>query len=204
MVEKKELRKNLRNILNGLPPAAYQTQGTAAARCIRSKPVWTAAKAIFVFLSTDTEIETVPIIDNALADGKIVYVPKIIDNTIEIFPIVSSQGPWELGAFDIKEPKAGPGPIPPLTESLLAPKNAPFIVFAPGLGFNRAGLRLGHGKGFYDKFFERIDKSLPPNTHPYTIIGLCLKEQLVPEVPTNQYDIPMNIVIAGSEYIEVK
>lgn len=62
----------------------------------------------------------------------------------------------------------------------------------PGVAFTKEGLRLGHGKGFYDKFLcghkERFGH-FPKTT------ALALKAQMVESLPTHEYDVPVDCVI---------
>lgn len=67
------------------------------------------------------------------------------------------------------------------------------LVLAPGLGFTNSGHRLGRGKGYYDKFFEKCKKELPQ--FPYTI-GLAFKEQILPELPTSEHDFCLDLIIS--------
>lgn len=62
-----------------------------------------------------------------------------------------------------------------------------FIV--PGVAFDREGYRLGRGKGYYDRLLKDV-------TAPK--IGLAYSFQIVPRLPHNRYDIPMDIVVTES------
>mmetsp|Transcript_21965 Transcript_21965/g.44420 ORF Transcript_21965/g.44420 Transcript_21965/m.44420 type:complete len:86 (+) Transcript_21965:440-697(+) len=64
------------------------------------------------------------------------------------------------------------------------------------MAFDRCCRRLGRGKGYYDTFLEalsegRAARGLPPPV----AVGLCLDEQLVPEVPTDVHDRILDAVV---------
>ena len=72
------------------------------------------------------------------------------------------------------------------------------VVLVPGLAFDRAGRRLGRGKGYYDKFLAQ--------TKPSAVrIAVAYDFQIVPEVPTDENDqlvhyiaTPTQLVRAGA------
>ena len=59
-------------------------------------------------------------------------------------------------------------------------------IIVPGICFDMSNNRLGFGKAYYDKYLEGKD---------IFKIGLCFKEQLINQLPTDEWDIKMDIVI---------
>ena len=57
----------------------------------------------------------------------------------------------------------------------------------PGMAFTTDGKRMGYGGGFYDKFL-----AAEPN-HP--TVALCYAFQMVEDLPTEDYDIPVDCVL---------
>ena len=66
------------------------------------------------------------------------------------------------------------------------------LILMPGLGFDRAGNRLGRGKGFYDSYLERC--SGHARGKPYTV-ALAFKEQLCPDIPVDDNDVLIDEVL---------
>jgi len=60
------------------------------------------------------------------------------------------------------------------------------IVVVPGLGFDRAGARLGTGKGYYDRTL--------PGLGGFRRIGLAMDAMVVDAIPTDPWDVPMHVV----------
>jgi 5-formyltetrahydrofolate cyclo-ligase len=61
------------------------------------------------------------------------------------------------------------------------------IILVPGIAFDPQGHRLGRGKGYYDRFLA---------AHPDIYkIGVCFDFQKVPEVPVDEFDIPVDEVV---------
>ena len=61
------------------------------------------------------------------------------------------------------------------------------VIIVPGVGFDRAGARLGRVGGFYDRALRRVRK-VPK-------IGLCFREQLVKKIPVKKHDVRVDKVI---------
>lgn len=65
------------------------------------------------------------------------------------------------------------------------------LVLTPGVAFDRAGARLGQGKGYFDQLFARSEvKALR--------IGVCFDQQIVDSVPCETHDIRMQGLISPS------
>jgi 5-formyltetrahydrofolate cyclo-ligase len=63
---------------------------------------------------------------------------------------------------------------------------SPSIVIVPGLGFTPDGKRLGRGKGFYDRYFEKS---------PAIKIGIAFEMQIIKDIPTEPHDVKMDFVV---------
>jgi 5-formyltetrahydrofolate cyclo-ligase len=59
-------------------------------------------------------------------------------------------------------------------------------VLVPGLGFDHQGVRLGRGKGFYDRALLRVNG---------LCVGLCFERQRVLELPHEEHDVRMDRVL---------
>mmetsp|Transcript_7599 Transcript_7599/g.23042 ORF Transcript_7599/g.23042 Transcript_7599/m.23042 type:complete len:121 (+) Transcript_7599:395-757(+) len=69
------------------------------------------------------------------------------------------------------------------------------LVIVPGVAFDSTGGRLGHGKGFYDRFLSTMKERR--NEHQLkmpAVIGLALIEQIVPEVPVAENDFILDSI----------
>ena len=137
-----------------------------------------AAKTIYGYLPYNQEVRTVPMLEQALADGKQVAVPKVYGDTMRFIYLT------DLTRVE-KSPMGIPEPIDdgPVADDPTA------LVLMPGLAFTAAGERMGYGGGYYDKFLAQ-----EPD-HP--TVALCYDFQLVESLPTNDYDIPVDLVLTG-------
>jgi 5-formyltetrahydrofolate cyclo-ligase len=187
MPSKQELRRKM-NSLKPLPAETFNEGLDACA--IKDLPCWIQHKTILLFLSIQFEIDTASLLDMAFLDRKDVFVPKIIDSKMRFFKINSTDGPWKEGSFRIREPY--------ICNKELNSRHFPALVITPGLAFDKTGGRLGRGGGFYDHFFSEMDNL---GLH-YFRLGLCMRAQLVQEVPIDVHDKKMDAVWAGSLVID--
>jgi 5-formyltetrahydrofolate cyclo-ligase len=192
---KQELRKVLRKKLAEMPLRVFQDEGKQAAEFMASYQPWRDAETVLLFLSAPGEIETTPLLDLAFHQGKKVFLPKVEGEIARFFRIASADGPWQTGAFDIREPLIE---NPDLCEEF-PPRNGlsggnTVVLVTPGMAFDRQGNRMGHGKGYYDRFFAELDDL----GVSYVRVALCLEEQIVPEVPVESWDKKMDAICTGA------
>ena len=142
------------------------------------------AKTVLFYVSYDGEVFTHGMIKEALM-GKLVVVP--ISNTKDETLSLSLLGSWddlEPGSYDILEPKKECIRKISIDEIDL--------IIVPGVAFDFAGNRMGHGKGYYDKLL---------NTTKAATVGLCFEFQLVEKIPTEPHDKPVDIIITEKRVI---
>ena len=137
---------------------------------------------IFSFISFKDEVNTHEIIKDSIAIGKKVGVPISVPKTKELLvsEIIDFDKELELSYYDILAPKDE-------YIRIVSPKVVD-LVLVPGVAFDKRGYRVGYGGGYYDRFFNKLEKGVIK-------IGLCYEMQILPEVPTDIYDIPIDYII---------
>ena len=153
-----------------------ETASEKLGRLFLQSPQYRQAKTIYGYLPYNQEVRTVPMLLQALKDGKRVAVPKVYGDEMK-FIYMTDLSQVEKGYAGIPEPITD-GPVAQEPDAL---------VLMPGLAFTKDGQRMGYGGGFYDKFLAQ-----EPN-HP--TLALCYEFQMVPQLPTEQYDIPVDCVL---------
>lgn len=142
---------------------------------LTSSPEWQQASVIGITLSYDLEWDTHEIIKQAWDEGKEVAVPKSIHETRQMeFYKIKSYDDVEKGYVGILEPKVNQAQ--PCSKS-----DIDFLV-VPGRVYNKEGYRIGFGGGFYDRFLVDFDGHT---------VSQVWEGQLVDDIPTNQYDLPV-------------
>ncbi|KAJ3039156.1 hypothetical protein HDV00_012562 [Rhizophlyctis rosea] len=67
----------------------------------------------------------------------------------------------------------------------------------PGLAFDKAGWRIGHGKGYYDRFLQKcLDLAASKSIAPPVTVALALSEQLIStSIPREPHDRKPDLLI---------
>ncbi|WP_419168024.1 5-formyltetrahydrofolate cyclo-ligase [Halobacteriovorax sp.] len=73
----------------------------------------------------------------------------------------------------------------------------PDIILIPGVAFDESGHRLGRGKGYYDRYLTNRKKKEPLK------IGVCFNQQLQESIPCEQHDQVMDFVVTAKKVIKV-
>lgn len=175
-MDKKQLRDQIRQRKRAMTETEITEKSAALAQKFLATPLYKQAKTLYGYLPYNQEVRTVPILEQALADGKQVAVPKIYGDTMR-FILLPDLSKVEKGYSGIPEPIAD--------EPIANDETA--LVLMPGLAFDPKGNRMGYGGGFYDKFLEA-----EPG-HP--TVALCYDFQMLPHLDTEAHDIPVDLVL---------
>ena len=175
-MDKKALRSKIREQKRAMTPAQIEEASSKLGEMFLKTELYRNAKTIYGYLPYNQEVRTVPMLEQALADGKQVAVPKVYDDEMR-FIYLTDLNQVAKGYAGIPEPIADE----PVAEDPTA------LVLMPGLAFDREGHRIGYGGGFYDKFL-----AAEPN-HP--TMALCYAFQMVDELPTEEFDVPVDLVL---------
>jgi len=138
------------------------------------------AKVIMFYISLDREVDTAEMIREARKKGKIIAVGICDNDKKTLRPVLMGVNErLKKGLYGVKEP--------------LFPKEIPLdsidLVITPGVAFDKKGMRLGRGLGFYDRFLKQI----PPKTYR---MGLAFSFQIRKDIPhSKHFDIAVDRVI---------
>ncbi|KAJ6487740.1 hypothetical protein C8R45DRAFT_994175 [Mycena sanguinolenta] len=201
--EKKLLRKAMATKLRDLSSSHIQEQSRALTARVLSLPSFIKSNSVSCYLSMPTgEIDTSFLVREILRSGKTLFVPKIDATTqgrMELLQIYSEDDLTSLpsGVWGIKEPDRS------LNGQLRASATDTGLdlILVPGLAFDRSLSRLGHGKGYYDRFITTYTENSRPSP---LLVGLALREQLLDSnaVPTGAHDWRMDWIITDQESIQ--
>ena len=175
-MDKKELRRTIRERKRAMTEEEIVSRSKKLGELFAQSEAYKAAKTIYGYLPYNQEVRTVPMLEQALKDGKRVAVPKVYGDEMK-FLYLDDLSQVEKGYAGIPEPIADD----PLADDDTA------LVLMPGLAFDPQGHRIGYGGGFYDKFL-----AAEPN-HP--TLALCYEFQMLPKLDTEEHDIPVDTIL---------
>lgn len=145
-MDKKELRKKYRQLREGLPLNQVNEKSLAIANNLLQLDIWDKSfYHIFLSIRDFREVNTDYIL-NILAgkDKHIVISKSDFSNQSMSHFLLSDDTKLNTNNYGIPEPENGI----PIDVKMLD------VVFVPLLAFDKAGNRIGYGKGFYDRFLS--------------------------------------------------
>jgi 5-formyltetrahydrofolate cyclo-ligase len=181
--EKAALRQLMRGRRAALGSAERDAWSQAICRSVVELLDARAARVVLTFLSFGSEVSTVGLVDHLAGAGSRVLLPLVRDGA--------------LFAADYRPGDAlmasAYGPLEPVPERPADPVDLEAVVL-PGLAFDRRGVRLGYGGGYFDRFLA------PLSPRPLLVaVGFAL--QVLPEVPGGPHDVPVDFVVTEREVI---
>ena len=176
-MNKKEMRAIIRAKKRAMTESQIVSASARLGQQFRACELYRNAKTIYGYLSYNQEVRTVPMLEQAIRDGKRVAVPKCYGEEMRFIYINDFENEVAPGYANIPEPIAD--------EPVADDKTA--LVLMPGLAFDPQGHRIGYGGGFYDRFL-----SAEPD-HP--TLALCYGFQMVEHLETEEFDIPVDMVL---------
>ena len=148
--------------------------------------IFKKAGVIHIFIAKPDEPDTRQIIENCWSSGKRVAVPLVLPNTFNlIHSEIKSFDRLIYGMYGIQEPS-------PESRIIMTPDMFDLVI-VPGVAFDRKGGRIGHGKGYYDRFLKLTTAFR---------LALAFDCQLLEKIPTELHDVTMNAILSESGIIE--
>lgn len=175
-MNKKELRAWIREKKRNMTPQQIESASRRLGQLLVETELYQKADTIYGYLPYNQEVRTVPMLEQAMADGKRVAVPKVYGEEMK-FIYLTDLNQVEKGYAGIPEPVADE----PVAEDKTA------LVLMPGLAFDPEGHRIGYGGGFYDRFLAK-----EPD-HP--TVALCYEFQMLEKLETEEFDVPVDQVL---------
>ncbi|MGN8226441.1 5-formyltetrahydrofolate cyclo-ligase [Gracilimonas sp. BCB1] len=143
------------------------------------------AKTVHTYISMNQrrEVCTDKLVEDILKGGKRVVVPVTnFEKGTLTHSVISSISDLQKNKWGVDEPKH----ITPIDEEALD------VIVIPMAAADRAGNRLGYGKGFYDRFLGKTDALK---------VGLVFDAFLFDEIPTEEFDKKLDVIISENEVI---
>ncbi|EPR41414.1 5-formyltetrahydrofolate cyclo-ligase [Desulfovibrio sp. X2] len=178
-----------------LSPTLRASLSARAQARIMALPAFAEAAVVLLYSPVRGETATEALIDALWARGATVLLPRCRPEEPGCMDLacVSCAADLRPGSFGILEPD--PARCPPLED--LQGGVRPDLAIIPGVAFDRSGMRLGMGAGYYDRLLAA------PGMEHCLRLGLAYDFQIVTKLPREPWDCPMHIVISENETIEV-
>ena len=196
---KANLRKDVTSRLKRLEDPYIEQQSQRIFERLISSESYSKCSFLSIYLSMKKEVQTKAIVDDAFLKQKKIYIPKVTGKSSAQMLMVPVDSSEELKSFC----KNKWGIPEPTTESIDNGQKVDGVysrsidcIIIPGVAFDRSCGRVGHGKGYYDCFLDRIQKDYDKVRKPYPqLIGLALDEQIVDKCPMEEFDVYLDYII---------
>lgn len=185
MASKSGLRKEFlrkRRLLSG--QTATSKSGQIFRNVIKLKEL-ISAQNFLVYLAVNNEVDTKQIIKHLILQKSAVFVPAFLKSA-NTYKVAKFTGYTDLeeGPYKIAQPKK----LSVVDVGLVD------VAIIPGVAFDRRGVRLGYGKGVYDRLLD--DGSALK-------IGLAYDFQIVDKIAKEKHDLEMDIIVTDKEVLMV-
>jgi 5-formyltetrahydrofolate cyclo-ligase len=174
------LRTRMRGVLTDLDQASAHLASLRACERLTALDPFRSAQIVMLYMPLPMEVDLTTIALRCFQSGKTICVPRVDWEKRDMVPVEVTTFDDRMApdAHGVRSPREG-RPISPLLIDLIV---------VPGLAFDAAGRRIGRGGGYYDRFLAR----LRPDTFK---VGLAFDEQIVDEVPVDDWDVNVDSVV---------
>lgn len=179
MEAKKQIREELKNRRKNLESSFCKKEEEQILLQLRQSDVLCGHGYIYGYYPHGKELSILPVLQWALEAGKRVALPKVAGDTMDFYEITSLEEVAK-GSFGVMEP---------VTAQRVNWEEA--VCLTPGVGFDKAGNRMGHGAGYYDKYFEHHRRLIK--------VGIAYDFQIKDMIPTEETDIRMDYLMTPSQ-----
>lgn len=187
LAEKRRLRTLLRQQRRALSVQAVKKNSLRITARLCAQAMFHRARRILLYGPDENEVDTEGLWQEARRQEKYVYYPRVTVDKQEVeFVRRLDSEPLIPGVFDILVP---PG------ENLLTSVAPTDLVLIPGVGFDRAGHRLGRGRGYYDRALRGVLAGA-------LRVGLAHECQVVSHIPVDEHDERVNYIVTEKRLIE--
>ncbi len=164
-----------------MDPGEKKRRDAAICRAALSLVSFRFAEYVLLYAAMENEIDIFDVAREALSRGKKIAFPRCDTVTHSMqYHTVGSLDELAPDAYNILEPPAGAPVYDPINEKRSA------VCFVPGLVYDRAGYRLGYGKGFYDRYLSHFSGCT---------LGVVYSDYILPSVPRGRYDVSVDILL---------
>ncbi len=140
------------------------------------------AQLVALYIPINKEVDAKIIIDGLAPSNKTVCIPAFCNGDY-VFAKFDNRDNLEKGPFGILQPE----------EIRIVDASSIDIALIPGVMFDKNGIRLGYGKGIFDKLLAK-SKAVR--------IGLAYEFQVVDSLPREKHDLAMDLVVTEKRIIK--
>lgn len=182
---KNELRKKFKTLRKNISDKSNKDK--VVCDSFINSDLFKNAEEILCYYPLKYEINTITIIESALATHKKVALPLCTDENGNMdFYYISGISDLKQGSFSIMEPD--------IDKCLKCSEFSNAVCLVPALSYDVKGYRLGYGKGYYDRFLEKFT---------YISAGLCYNELIAEDLPHDCHDKKVDYIYTETKIFKL-
>lgn len=184
--EKKAIRASVLSARDAMPPDQRARESMKMCESIIASTPYQGATTVLAYASFGSEFDTSFLLQHVLTVKKNLVMPRV-DKETQQLQLHRAHRVDDLitGGWGIREPRAD--------AEIISPNEIDFIL-VPGVAFDRAGFRIGYGKGFYDKLLSAVN---PVSTR----LSAAFDCQIIDAVPNEAHDQRIDIIVTPTQKI---
>lgn len=172
---KKELRQLVKQLREKQDIGEYNIKSAVIMQSVENLAGFRDAATVMIYWSVRGEVNTHDFI-RKWAGKKRLVLPSVDGETMNLKIFEGSDALIAGDLYGIPEPD---GPLFKDHKSI-------DLIVVPGVAFDRNNNRMGRGKAYYDRFLSSVIAKK---------IGVCFRFQMFDEIPADENDIRMDMVI---------
>ncbi|MCX7774048.1 MAG: 5-formyltetrahydrofolate cyclo-ligase [Clostridia bacterium] len=185
-MNKAQIREDMLARRKALPKEYARTASEAICSAIIESDVFAKSQTVLSYMPYGNEVAIKEVNLLLINTGKRLCVPRTLLNyDMEAVPVDHLGSDLIQARFGLLEPAPHKKAIKPEKIDL---------ILIPGVAFDQTGNRLGHGRGYYDRFLLKCRKDAYK-------LGVAFDFQVLSALPFESYDIRMNAVVTEKAFI---
>jgi 5-formyltetrahydrofolate cyclo-ligase len=183
---KRRLRDEAAALRRGMSPREVETRSAVIQEALLALEEYAAARVVHAYVGVKgNEVRTDRLLLETLRSGRRLAVPRVDGDELAHHEI-RAMSELRASRFGLLEPAPDAPRVDPSELDL---------VVVPGVAFDRAGNRLGLGRGYYDRFLAGIDAPAA---------ALLYRTQLVDVVPAGPRDVPVDLLVTDTGVLRAR
>lgn len=179
METKADIRKKMLMLRKQMSLEDAQKKSRVIQEKVLAHPKFQVSEWIFLYMDCRGEVQTKELLKQCLKQKKQVALPRVCGDEMNFYEVKGMEDVRE-GHFGILEP---------VGQDKVEKQHGFMLV--PGVAFSKNGMRLGYGKGFYDRYLKRFPEI-------YTCAA-AYAFQVLEELPAEEHDRPLMEIITERE-----
>lgn len=178
--QKNEIREKYKPLRAALDREAKARMDEKICANFLSLATYRYASVLLLYAPKRDEINILPIAEQALRDGKKIVFPRCLADSHEMtYHYVNDLSELTPGTYGIPEPSEDS----PLFEK---ESGMPAVCLIPALVYDKAGYRLGYGKGYYDRYLSDFNGAKA---------GIIYSDFILDEIPRGRFDLAVDFLV---------